>query len=158
LYCYLFSPLSLFFYPNIIYFFDWIFSKWTKHDEITKMNSEDVFALSRANRAPEKKNLFTMEIKLWRLESLQIQNRSCKNYYWKTIFMSTIVESKNWTINHLDGGLVIKTWDQEVSSFCSLRFEPCGCSYDDHWRLLWSLTLRLVGLVEVRASWSGYLC
>ena len=38
-----------------------------------------------------------MEIKLWRLESLQIQNRSCKNYYWKTIFMSTIVESKNRT-------------------------------------------------------------
>jgi hypothetical protein len=54
--------------------------------------------------------------------------------------------------NHLGGGPVVKVWDQEVCSLCGLRFEPCGCSYDDHWRLTWSLTSGPVGLVEVRAS------
>ena len=47
---------------------------------------------------------------------------------------------------------MVRAWDQEVYSLCGLRFEPCGCSYDDHWRLTWSLTSRAVGLVEVRAS------
>jgi hypothetical protein len=47
---------------------------------------------------------------------------------------------------------VVRTWDQEVCSLCGLRFEPCGCSYDGHWRLTWSLTSGPVGLVEVRAS------
>jgi hypothetical protein len=56
-------------------------------------------------------------------------------------------------INHLDGGPVVRAWDQEVCSLCGLRFEPCGCSYDGHWRLTWSLTSGPVGLVEVRASW-----
>ena len=37
--------------------------------------------------------------------------------------------------NHLGGGSVVKAWDQEVCSLCGLRFEPYGCSYDDHWRL-----------------------
>jgi len=59
-------------------------------------------------------------------------------------------------INHLGGGPVVKTWDQEVCSLCGLRFEPYGCSYDGHWRLTWSLTLGPVGLVEVRASWPGH--
>jgi hypothetical protein len=59
-------------------------------------------------------------------------------------------------INHLGGGPVVKTWDQEVCSLCGLRFEPYGCSYDGHWRLTWSLTLGPVGLVEVRASWLGH--
>jgi hypothetical protein len=59
-------------------------------------------------------------------------------------------------INHLGGGPVVKTWDQEVCSLCGLRFEPYSCSYDGHWRLTWSLTLGLVGLVEVRASWPGH--
>jgi hypothetical protein len=59
-------------------------------------------------------------------------------------------------INHLGGGPVVKTWDQEVCSLCGLRFEPCGCSYDCHWRLTWSLTSGPVGLVEVRASWPGH--
>ena len=58
--------------------------------------------------------------------------------------------------NHLGGGSVVKTWDQEVCSFCGLRFEPCGYSYDGHWRLTWSLTSGPVGLVEVRASWPGH--
>ena len=35
----------------------------------------------------------------------------------------------------LSGGPVIRTWDQEIYSFCGFRFEPCGCSYDGHWRL-----------------------
>ena len=50
------------------------------------------------------------------------------------------------------GGSVVRIWDQEICSFCGLRFEPCGCSYDDHWRLTWSLTSGPVGLVEVHAS------
>ena len=60
--------------------------------------------------------------------------------------------------NHLGGGPVVRAWDQEVCSLCGLRFEPCGCSYDGHWRLTWSLTSGLVGLVEVRASWPGHPC
>jgi hypothetical protein len=53
---------------------------------------------------------------------------------------------------NLGGDSVVKTWDQEVCSLCGLRFEPCGCSYDGHWRLTWSLISGPVGLVEVRAS------
>jgi hypothetical protein len=34
--------------------------------------------------------------------------------------------------NHLGGGPVVRAWDQEICSLCGLRFEPCGCSYDDH--------------------------
>ena len=59
---------------------------------------------------------------------------------------------KNPQVNNLGGGPVVRVWDQEVCSFYGLRFEPCGCSYDDHWRLTWSLTSEPVGLVEVRAS------
>jgi hypothetical protein len=54
------------------------------------------------------------------------------------------------------GGIVVKAWDQEVCSLCGLRFEPCGCSYDGYWRLTWSLTSGLVGLVEIHASWSEH--
>ena len=63
---------------------------------------------------------------------------------------------KNKQINHLDGGPVIKAWNQEVCSLCGLRFEPCSCSYDGHWRLTCSLTSGPVGSVEVRASWPGH--
>jgi hypothetical protein len=55
--------------------------------------------------------------------------------------------------NHLDGDPAIKAWDQEVCFLCGLRFESCGCSYDSHWKLTWSLTSGSVELVEVRASW-----
>jgi len=55
-------------------------------------------------------------------------------------------------------GPVIKAWDQEVCFLYGLRFEPCNCSYDGHWRLTWSLTSGPVGLVEVRASWPGHPC
>jgi len=58
--------------------------------------------------------------------------------------------------NHLGGGLVVITWDQEVCFLCDFRFEPCGYSYDGHWRLTWSLTSGPVRLVEVRASWPGH--
>ena len=54
--------------------------------------------------------------------------------------------------NLLGGGPVVRSWDQEVYSLCGLRFEPCNCSYDSHWRLTWSLTSRPVRLVEVHAS------
>ena len=50
------------------------------------------------------------------------------------------------------GDPVVRVWDQEVCSLCGLRFESCGCSYDDHWRLTLSLTSGPVRLVEVRAS------
>jgi hypothetical protein len=53
-------------------------------------------------------------------------------------------------------GPVVRAWDQEVCFLCGLRFEPCGCLYDGHWRLTWSLTSGPVGLVEVRASWPGH--
>ena len=49
-----------------------------------------------------------------------------------------------------------QNYDQEVCSLCGFRFEPCGCSYDGHWKLTWSLTSGPVGLVEVRASWPGH--
>jgi len=64
--------------------------------------------------------------------------------------------TKNQTQNHLGGGLVVRAWDQEVCSLCGLKFEPCGCSYDGHWRFTWSLTSGPMGLVEVRASWPGH--
>ena len=51
---------------------------------------------------------------------------------------------------------MVRAWDQEVCSLCGLRFEPCGCSYDGHRRLTWSLTSGPVGLVEVHASWPGH--
>jgi hypothetical protein len=37
--------------------------------------------------------------------------------------------------NYLGGGPVVRAWNQEVCSLCGLRFEPCGYSYDGHWRL-----------------------
>ena len=55
-------------------------------------------------------------------------------------------------INHLGGNSVVRGWDQEVCSLWGLRFESCGCSYDGHWKLIWSLTLGPVRLVKVRAS------
>jgi hypothetical protein len=64
-------------------------------------------------------------------------------------------QSKSSSSNHLSGS-VVRVWDQEVCSICDLRFKPCGCSYNDHWRLTWSLTSGPVGLVEVRASWPGH--
>ena len=63
---------------------------------------------------------------------------------------------KHVIFNHLSSGPVVKAWDQEICSLCGLRFEPCGCSYDGHWRLTWSLTSGPVGLVEMRASWPGH--
>ena len=58
----------------------------------------------------------------------------------------------SFIFNHLGGDPVVRVWDQEVCSFCGLKFEPFGCSYDGHWRLTWSLTSGPVGLVEVPAS------
>ena len=58
--------------------------------------------------------------------------------------------------SHLHSNLVVKICDQEVYFFYDLRFKPCSCSYDSHWGLTWSLTSGPMGLVEVRASWSGH--
>ena len=46
---------------------------------------------------------------------------------------------------------MVKVWD-EICFFCGFKFKSCGCLYDGHWRLTWSLTLGPVGLGEVRAS------
>jgi hypothetical protein len=59
-------------------------------------------------------------------------------------------------LKNLGGGPVVRVRDQEICSLCSLRFELCGCSYDDHWTLTWSLTSGPVGLVEVRTNWPGH--
>jgi hypothetical protein len=72
--------------------------------------------------------------------------------------LSTYYLNKNSNCNHLGGGSVVRAWDQEVCSLCGLRFKLCGCSYDGHWKLTWSLTSGPVGLVEVRASWPGHPC
>jgi hypothetical protein len=56
-------------------------------------------------------------------------------------------------VNHLGGDLVIRVWDQEVCFICVFRFKLCGCLYDGHWKLTWSLISRPVELVEVRISW-----
>jgi hypothetical protein len=73
---------------------------------------------------------------------------------WEMIIKEMVIltTNNNNNNNYLGGGSVIRVWDQEVCSLCGLRFEPCGCSYDGHWRLTWSLTSGPVGLVEVRAS------
>jgi len=65
-------------------------------------------------------------------------------------------ELRDLIANYLGGGPVVRTWKQEVCSLYGFRFERCGCSYDGHWRLTWSLTSGPVGLVEVRASWPGH--
>jgi len=66
--------------------------------------------------------------------------------------VNTTTVFKTNKLNHLGGDPVIRAWKQEICSLCGFRFELCGCSYDDHWRLTWSLTSGPVGLVEVRAS------
>ena len=63
---------------------------------------------------------------------------------------------KLWKLIEVRGGPVVRAWDQDVCFLCGLRFKPCGCSYDGHWRLTWSFTSEPVGLVEVRASWPGH--
>jgi len=63
---------------------------------------------------------------------------------------------KKISLNYLGGSPVVRVWDQDVCSLCGLRFEPCGCLNDSHWRLTWSLTSRPVELVEVRVNWPGH--
>ena len=60
---------------------------------------------------------------------------------------------KNKRYNHLGGGLMVRALDQEICFLYGFRFEPCGCLYNGHWRFIWSLTLRLVELIEIHASW-----
>jgi hypothetical protein len=88
--------------------------------------------------------------------SLKKKKKKRKKPASKSFFSYISSHYKMHEENHLGGGPVIRTWDQEVCFLCGLRFEPCGCSYDDHWRLTWSLTSGHVGLVEVHVSWSGH--
>jgi len=71
-------------------------------------------------------------------------------------FYAPIYKNKNYTFKPFRWWPSGKSLDQEVCFFCGLRFEPCGCSYDGHLRLTWSLTLGPVRLVKVRASWPGH--
>ena len=88
-------------------------------------------------------NLFYFQFK-WNQENIHIHLCEC------------IYRLKKCKYNYLDGCSAVRAWNQEVCSLCGLRFKPCGCSYDGHWRLTWSLTLGPVELVEVRASWPGH--
>jgi hypothetical protein len=63
------------------------------------------------------------------------------------------IDRKTQGKNHLDGSPIVRVWDQEVCFLCGLRFEPCCCAYDGHWRLTWSLTSGPLRLVEIHASW-----
>jgi hypothetical protein len=63
-------------------------------------------------------------------------------------------ELKIW-INHGGGSPVVKTWDQKICFLCDLKFEPCGCSYNSHYRLTWSLTSEPVRWVKMRTSCSN---
>jgi len=71
--------------------------------------------------------------------------------------MQSVVPTTLPVTNYLGSGPVIRDWDQEICSLCGLRFEPCGCLYDGHWRLTWSLTSGPMRLVKVRANWPGNL-
>jgi hypothetical protein len=82
-------------------------------------------------------------------------NEKKKNYH-SIIFTHLYIKIRITHLNHLGGGPVVRAWDQEVCFLCGLRFEPCGCSYDGHLRLTWSLTSGPVKLVKVRASWPGH--
>jgi hypothetical protein len=56
--------------------------------------------------------------------------RSCKDEVLINNYqIPTVVKMR---FNHLDGGSMIKVWDQETCFFCNFRFKPCGCSYDGH--------------------------
>ena len=77
-------------------------------------------------------------------------------FFFMYLLRDTTLHIKKYKNNYLGGGPVVRAWDQEVCFLYGLRFEPCGGSYDGHWRLTWSLTSGLVGLVEVRASWPRY--
>jgi hypothetical protein len=74
----------------------------------------------------------------------------------KSFLPCSIMVQGSKHFNHLDDDIMIKTWDQEICFLSSLMFEPCDCSYNDHWRLTWSLTSGPVGLVEMRANWPGH--
>jgi len=103
---------------------------------------------------------FTMKILSSKLFRQPVLYFSRNNDSFSIMGLGRIVSLKPWRTQHheriiLGGGLVVKVWNQNVCFFCCLRFKPCGCSYDGHWRLTWSLTSGPMGLVEVRASWPG---
>jgi hypothetical protein len=94
--------------------------------------------------------IFSEAARLFNFFFLREENNNEKDTY-TTLSIKKIILG-----NHLGGGPVVRAWDQEVCFLCGLRFEPCGYSYDGHWRLTWSLTSGPVGLVEVRANWPGH--
>ena len=108
---------------------------------MTSFLSPNIFALGKSNDL-----LFEV------LFSLFTSNGSTKGT------LSAFPEAKV-TICLLCVGVKSATkYKKKVRSLCGLRFEPCGYLYDGHWRLTWSLTSGLMGLVEVRESWPGHPC
>jgi hypothetical protein len=84
-------------------------------------------------------NFYNYKIKYQIIKCKIWNNNTCNQ-------IKVIVEPSRWWP-------VVRAWDQEICSLYGLGFEPCGCSYDSHWKLTWSLTSGPVGLVKVRASW-----
>ena len=109
-------------------------------------------------------SLVPLELRIWdfQFESMARQRGGSFSIWLPGHFIACLVSSNHLPVkgkflkNHLDGSPVVRAWDKEVCSLCGLRFEPCGCSYDGHWRLIWSLTSGPVWLVEMRASWPGH--
>jgi hypothetical protein len=93
----------------------------------------------------------TIEVEKW----IKILKR-CSNFV--SLIPCTTLQwiQARMQFNHLGGSLITSAWDQEVCFFCGFKFEPCGCSYDGHWRLTWSLTSEPVGLVKMRANCSEH--
>jgi len=63
-----------------------------------------------------------------------------------------MVDTRNYSLD-----LHIKENDSKIElNHMMRRCYTTHQSYDGHWRLTWLLTSGPVGLVEVRASWSGH--
>jgi hypothetical protein len=78
-------------------------------------------------------------------------------FIFKQVKSPTSWHKKSGAENYLGGGSVVKVWDQDVCFLYGLRVEPCGCLYDSHRRLTWSLTSGPMKLVEVCANWPEYI-
>jgi hypothetical protein len=63
-----------------------------------------------------------------------------------------------WGVDFLRRWISDKSLGLKNLFFYDFRFEPCDYSSDGHWKLIWSLTLGPVKLVEIHISWLGYPC
>jgi len=70
----------------------------------------------------------------------------------KIVVLRKYGRSTSHQSNYLGGDPMVRVWDQKICPLCGLRFEPYSCSYNNQWRLTWSLTSGPVELVEVRTN------